>query len=831
MKKLKTLFCLAALAFMVTSCDVGDFSETTPKDPDVVNPDKPDDPDKPDQPDQPDNPDNPDNPDQPVDPVNPDEEKTLTLDTNNFNKLNYISLVDVVPNATYPEEFTVKKSTGKISSSCIKQVTKIVATAYGTYDNLKVYDKVSGGTEITGTSEANPNYNSATDHIYVFSNGADEFRIENPSSYDVHLYSITIFYKGEISGEMPYVEKEGIININKDTYKKDSRLEVSGVENNDTHLLFKANSFIKSPNLINIVNIEMVNGSTKFSVYGIKDQVETKISWKYDTATSKTTYEFEEKYDGFIIKNETTEDLDCKEFIVTYSGEKEEIVAKEVTIAEAVSIAKGLSRNKGTSEEFYKIKGTVTEINGSITKLTSGDNYIKCYSAEEVKNMYIGYEVTVVGQLQNYYGTPEIINYEVVDFVAVKYELILTETTHGTYEVSKTKDLSYNEEVTITCHPDEGYQVKKILVGTTLVRATNNVGKAKITGNCSVSVEFEEIKEVDPGEITGNGFTIHSLEMNGTYGDCNLIQYGNYDVLVDGGTQADGPYIKNLLNEYLEDGILDLVIISHPDSDHYAGLVSGNGFEGVSEVKRLITNNSHSDNNNIINKVNSLYPNATLEVASELTSPTERVYTINVDNDFSIDIMYNDMFTGSNKNNASIPAIFNYKNTKLFMGGDMEDSSCKQFIKSYPGLFTDDDYVIFKGLHHGSNGSNKDDFISYLNPDLCFVNAPLKTSDPSQTPNFSTHPYLDAMIRMGKATNEVYWAGICGNLTIECDGYKSTVTGATRTRDYKYYNKVDGSYTLVDRKSEANITYFESMMYRMAIENKGAPDYANILGN
>ena len=156
----------------------------------------------------------------------------------------------------------------------------------------------------------------------------------------------------------------------------------------------------------------------------------------------------------------------------------------------------------------------------------------------------------------------------------------------------------------------------------------------------------------------------------------------------------------------------------------------------------------------------------------------------------------------------------------------MEQAACNNFITMYPGLFTEDDFVIFKGLHHGSNGSNKDNFIEYLQPDFAFVNAPLKTS--GVTPNFSTHPYLDALVRIGAGTSNLYWAGINGNLTITCNGYSAVAHGAGRTRDYDYYDFATGTTITADREAEKDINFFASGWYQEAIHSKGSPDYLGL---
>ena len=442
--------------------------------------------------------------------------------------------------------------------------------------------------------------------------------------------------------------------------------------------------------------------------------------------------------------------------------------------------------------------------------------------------MNVGYTVTLVGQLQNYYYKYELVNYYVESYVEATYSLTLVDAENGSFEVSKTEGLSYGEQITITATPAEGYYAAFASINGRRYKFNGNTVKATVFGDANVSVVFKLIGE-EESPLGSDIFTIHSLEMNGTYGDANLLQYGNFDILFDAGTADDGYNLGVLLDTYVTDGILDLIIISHPDSDHYDGLLHG-ALNGVDEVKRLITNNGHTENEKIKQAVQAKSPDVILDSANVLTSAENKVYSIVIDEYFRVDIMYSSGYEGTGKNNASIPTIVNYKNTKVFMGGDMEESACTSFLNMYPDLFSEDDYIIFKGLHHGSNGSNKYNFLDYLKPDFAFVNAPLKTNS-NGSPNFSTHPYLDAMVRIGAYTTEVYWAGINGNLTIECDGYRAIAYGEGRTRDYKYYDASASAYVTVDRASEAETPFFNSYWYRQAIENNGSPDYAGVLLN
>lgn len=744
-------------------------------------------------------------------------EKVINITVDNFDKLPFIELSNVTPNTSYPNEFNINKSTGAVSSSYITGINKIEVSAYGSTENqtLLVDDR-----PVTSTRVNSKVYNGS---MWTYElNGADNFVVSNTTTKTVYAFEIAIYYTGEITGNFACYEGKNRLELDSYSYSKHSKVEYSGVTDKDGILHFAPDGYIKAKDLDHLLSIETIQNNDLLSFYGI-DESGVKTPLSLEEAIAENT-----KYTDLLIVNETTIELQAQAYVLTFEEDPPFIPSENLTIAQALQIGAGLSRNRGMTTEYYTITGTPTVFSGSQITFTDGKDNIILYSTNTPDNVYPKYELTLKGQIQNYYGTIEFVNYTVESFVQAKYNLTLNESTHGSYTVSKTSDLEYGEKITITLSPDEGYETKNVVVCGASIKPKGSEVTATVTCDSTVSVNFTEIKD-GPAVITGDTFTIHSLEMHGTYGDANLVTYGNFDILFDGGTQDDGPYLNALLKEYVTDGVLDMIIISHPDSDHYAGIVSGNALVGLDDVKTLITNNGHSENDKIEAHVKSMFSDVELLKASNLTSVDNKVYTFDIDDYFSIDIMYSTGFEGSGKNNASIPVIINYKNTKVFMGGDMEQAACNSFITTYPELFDEDDFVIFKILHHGSKGSNYENFIEYLKPDLCFVNAPLKTLSPNNTPSFNTHPYLDCLERFGNYTTNLYWAGINGNLNITCDGYDAIAEGTIRTRDYYYLDTATNSYVKADREAEVNTPYFQSKWYLDAILEQGKPDFDDIV--
>ena len=85
---------------------------------------------------------------------------------------------------------------------------------------------------------------------------------------------------------------------------------------------------------------------------------------------------------------------------------------------------------------------------------------------------------------------------------------------------------------------------------------------------------------------TAGSLSVHFLELGNKYtGDCTYIKAGDTDILIDGGSRVDSvSTISEYLDEYVTDGKLEYVIVTHAHQDHYASFATNIGVDSIFDL-------------------------------------------------------------------------------------------------------------------------------------------------------------------------------------------------------------------------------------------------------
>lgn len=315
---------------------------------------------------------------------------------------------------------------------------------------------------------------------------------------------------------------------------------------------------------------------------------------------------------------------------------------------------------------------------------------------------------------------------------------------------------------------------------------------------------------------------IISVEMLEQYGDSFIIKYGNWEMLVDAGSYGDKGQVQAALREYVTDGVLDMLMVSHLHSDHMGSLTSVSFFDDLGLKVSNIVDNGNTASSSTVKKYSEMRSTLISRGANYFT-PWDIFETKTVSQKFMIDekngvfIEFFDagkvpepgvVLSSDQMNPSSIPAVFNYPNTKIAIAGDLpatqEGAWVNSMKKSKEEYFKEEDNNVFKSCHHGSSTSNGNTILKYVKPDMVFSMSGMVNKEP----NGSQHPTFLAVDRELKYTDKIYWSGINGTTEFWTDGDKMTMEGKGRSKDYYVEDK------LVSRTKEKNITLIQSAWYK-----------------
>lgn len=200
-----------------------------------------------------------------------------------------------------------------------------------------------------------------------------------------------------------------------------------------------------------------------------------------------------------------------------------------------------------------------------------------------------------------------------------------------------------------------------------------------------------------------NYFQMHVIDVG--QGDSIFVKCGSKNILIDGGENGKGTIVAEYL-EKLNVTKLDMVIATHPHSDHIGGL-------------SYVMNNIETEAFMMSDTPNELVPTSKIyEKLLNCISENEIQYVepksgdVLYFDDVKMEILW-DGSQGTDLNNTSVVVRFVYKNTSFISGGDAEKAVEENIIDMYGYKINSD---VLKVNHHGSDTSSCQSFVEAVNP-------------------------------------------------------------------------------------------------------------------
>ena len=260
---------------------------------------------------------------------------------------------------------------------------------------------------------------------------------------------------------------------------------------------------------------------------------------------------------------------------------------------------------------------------------------------------------------------------------------------------------------------------------------------------------------LDGGRIAGlnpegGPAEVHFIDVG--QGDSIYIRTPSQDILIDAGERGD-TVVDYLKGQNVDD--LELVIGTHPHSDHIGGLVDvleEIPTEEVVDPGVVTTSKTYEDYLTLID-------------ARDITFTEGRAGMKRTFEDGTVLEIFSPASPDEDDlNEASVVAKLTYGKISFLFTGDAGTKSEKEMLKSgYPLKST-----VWKAGHHGSSTSTSDDFLEAVSPEAAVI--------PCGAGNSYGHPHKETLEKLEAADIDIYRTDIMGTIVAETDGKTYEIT-------------------------------------------------------
>ena len=292
----------------------------------------------------------------------------------------------------------------------------------------------------------------------------------------------------------------------------------------------------------------------------------------------------------------------------------------------------------------------------------------------------------------------------------------------------------------------------------------DSTNENNIKGNVAYLVQ--EGTTVDDVKIT-------FLELFGTngnpqIGDSVFIECGDIDILIDAGEKASGSNtIVPFIEEHVSDNILELVSVTHADSDHLGGMVGLSNSYGALEVPGITyqyivdfgyegQTQLYKDYLEVRNKkikegtkyfsIGSIFDSDYLEAITRFYLGVDTYLDL-------LDYKTYEISEITDDNDRSVSCLLTHNDKKVLLCGDAEKKE-EAYLTSLNIGHVD----VFKANHHGSPTSNTNAFLDNITPNYVIIC--------SSEENKYNLPKKTIIERFNNYTENVFATFISGNIMI-----------------------------------------------------------------
>ena len=289
-------------------------------------------------------------------------------------------------------------------------------------------------------------------------------------------------------------------------------------------------------------------------------------------------------------------------------------------------------------------------------------------------------------------------------------------------------------QITLTATPTSGYIFD---YWQDLTSSSSNTVTITMNAHKAITAHFKVVDHAEQGTLT-----VHFIDVG--QGDSTLLDLGDTEVLIDGGEKSPG--VVSYIDDYV-DGPLEVMVATHPHTDHIGGLIAVlNAFE-VDEIWLNGDTTTSQTYSQFMAAVNS--------EGSEVFV-ARRGDTIQAGN-LAFNVL-NPVNLGSDTNNNSIVLSLSYGQVDFLFTGDAQKEAEASMLAA--GIVPNVD--VLKVGHHGSRTASSMQFLQAAEPECAIYMA--------GQGNSYGHPHEETITNLCEIGAEIYGTDIHGTIVITTDG-------------------------------------------------------------
>ena len=314
--------------------------------------------------------------------------------------------------------------------------------------------------------------------------------------------------------------------------------------------------------------------------------------------------------------------------------------------------------------------------------------------------------------------------------------------------------------------------------------------------------------------LYGDGITFHFLELGNKYtGDCTFIQAGETDILIDAGSKVSSiPVISAYINNFMQDNVLEYVIVTHAHEDHYAGFAGNASTDSLFDLYEVGTIIDFARTNQTTGKMYNDYldeRDAEIQAGAKHYTALDCVNQTNgaqttyeISNNVNFTILNQKFYTedADTENDYSVCALFNDGSNNFLFTGDLEEEGEESLaeLNDLPHC------ALYKAGHHGSKTSSHDVLLNEITPDIvcvccCAGNYEYTVNSSSaESANLNNFPTQDFVNRISNHTDAVYVT------TLGLPSYDENETTVVKYRNDKF-ESMNGNIVVTSSKGQVTV--------------------------